>query len=102
LIFLFIYLIGLLFTWESGERIPTEDPAEAISTVPFLPENPIDLNTADLYDLQLLPFIGPGYAMRILEYREKRGGFKDIRELKSIKGINEYRFEKLKPYVTIP
>ncbi|HWP48406.1 MAG TPA: helix-hairpin-helix domain-containing protein [Candidatus Limnocylindrales bacterium] len=102
LLILFTYLIGLFFAGGSTETPLTSGSAPSTSESPFLPETPLDLNTADFYDLQLLPFIGPGYATRILEYRERQGGFKNIHELKNIPGINEYKFEKLRVYLVAP
>lgn len=102
LILLFLYEAYLFFTWESSRIILDKSPGRVTSAPAFLPENPIDLNRADFYDLQLLPFIGPTYAARILEYRERQNGFKNIHELKNIQGITENKFEKLRAYVIVP
>ncbi len=40
-------------------------------------------------------------ATRILEYRQKSGGFKKIEELMNIQGIGERNFLRLKPLVTV-
>ena len=62
---------------------------------------PINLNTATADDLQKLPGVGSATATRILEYRQKSGGFKKIEELMNIQGIGEKNFLRLKPLVTI-
>ncbi|MCK4352672.1 helix-hairpin-helix domain-containing protein [candidate division WOR-3 bacterium] len=49
----------------------------------------------------LLPGIGPSYAQRIIEYREKYGSFKNPEELMKINGIGKKKFKKLKPKITI-
>ena len=36
----------------------------------------MNLNTATAVDLEKLPGIGPATAARIVEYRQKNGGFK--------------------------
>jgi competence protein ComEA len=62
---------------------------------------PLNLNTATAADLARLPGIGPAVAARIVEYRQKNGGFKKAEELMNVKGIGEKTFLKLKPLVTV-
>lgn len=61
----------------------------------------VDLNSAPWYELSLLPRVGDAIARRILEYREKKGGFKCIEDLLEIKGIGEKTLEELRPFVFI-
>ena len=62
---------------------------------------PVNINTATLAQLEALPGIGKATAERILEYRQKNGGFKKIEDLMNIRGIGEKAFLRLKPLVTI-
>lgn len=61
----------------------------------------INLNTATLDQLETLPGIGRKTAERILEQRQKSGGFKKIEELMNVKGIGEKSFLKIKPMVFV-
>jgi len=56
----------------------------------------INLNTADKELLMSISGIGQKLAQRIVEYRQRQGGFKEKEELKNIKGITESKFEKIK------
>jgi len=62
---------------------------------------PVNLNTATAAQLESLPGIGKSTAERILEYREKNGGFKKVEDLMNVRGIGEKSFLKLKPLVTV-
>ena len=59
----------------------------------------VNVNTADVEQLTLLPRIGPSVAKRIVEYREQHGAFKRAEDLLLIRGIGDSTFERLKPYV---
>ena len=61
----------------------------------------VNLNPATLGQLEDLPGIGRSTAQRILDYREKSGGFKKIEELMNVKGIGEKSFLKLKALVVV-
>ena len=65
------------------------------------PENPLDINSATVQELQLLPEIGPKKAERIVAYREVNGLFKDIDSLINVYGIGPKTVEKLKPLICL-
>ena len=75
----------------SQSSSPAQPPAAA----------PLNLNTATVTELAKLPGIGPAVAARIVEHRQKNGGFKKIEELMNVKGIGEKTFLKLKSLVTV-
>lgn len=56
----------------------------------------VDLNSANNNLLISIPGIGVKLAQRIIDYRQEQGDFKDIEGLKNIKGITNYRYEKIK------
>ena len=62
---------------------------------------PLNLNAATVAQLEALPGIGRATAERIVEYRQKSGGFKKAEDLMNVQGIGEKNFLKLKPLVTV-
>ena len=62
---------------------------------------PVNLNSASVAQLEALPGIGRATAERIVEYRQKVGGFKKAEDLMNVRGIGEKSFLKLKPLVTV-
>jgi competence protein ComEA len=73
---------------------PTATPGET-------PGGLINLNTATSEQLEELPGIGPVLAEAILTEREGRGGFRNVLELRDVRGIGEKRFADLVDLVTI-
>jgi len=61
----------------------------------------VNLNTASIAQLETLPGVGKAVAERIVEYRDKNGGFKKIEDLMSVRGIGEKSFLKIKPLVSV-
>ena len=61
----------------------------------------INLNTADDDALMSVTGIGAKLTQRIIEYRMSHGGFRDMEELKNIKGINGNKYEKIKDSLCI-
>ena len=62
----------------------------------------VDLNTADSAALVSLKGIGPYYAKKILDYRQKLGGgFYDSSQLLEIEGIDKDKFDGLQDAVTV-
>ena len=62
---------------------------------------PVNLNTAELNELTLLPRVGEAMARRIIDYRIQNGGFKSVDELKKIKGVGKKTFDQIQPHVVI-
>ena len=61
----------------------------------------VDLNTVDSTTLVELPQIGSYTAVRIIEFREKLGGFVDKEQLRDVKGMDEARFAAIQPYINL-
>ena len=66
------------------------------------PSNPtIDINAANEYEWQLLNGIGPGYAQRILRFRNALGGFISISQVAETYGLPDSVFQKIQPYLNL-
>lgn len=61
----------------------------------------ININKADKDTLMSLPGIGSAKADDIIEYRDKNRVFKNIEEIKNIKGIKDNAFNKLKDRICV-
>jgi competence protein ComEA len=60
----------------------------------------VNINTASAAELDSLPGIGEVLAQRIIEYRESKGNFSSIEQLRNVEGIGPKKFElisKLSP-----
>lgn len=61
----------------------------------------VDINSADLAELQTLPGIGPVLAQRILDYRRENGPFESFSELANVEGIGAGIMAQIAEYVIV-
>jgi len=61
----------------------------------------INMNSALVPELILLPGIGEKTAQAIIEYRKKHGKFSSIEEILNIKGIGIKKLDKIKMFICI-
>ncbi len=73
----------------------------AVGVTASVEPGPLNLNTATLAQLDALPGVGPVLAQRIIDFRTKRGGFKQVDELRQVDGIGEETFARLKDLVAV-
>ena len=62
---------------------------------------PVNLNTATAEQLATIPGVGQKMAERIIDYRQKNGGFKKVEDLMNVSGVGEKSFLKMKPLITV-
>ncbi len=61
----------------------------------------LDLNRAEHADLLQLPGVGDGLARRILEQRDRQGGFQRVEDLRSVRGVGPAILEQLRAFVHV-
>jgi comEA protein len=61
----------------------------------------LDINSATVNQLQMLPGIGPVLAQSIIQYRQNNGSFASVDELLSVPGIGEKRLNEIIDYITV-
>lgn len=81
-------------TSDSGNGVLISEEEDSNSNI-------VNINEATQTDLETLPGIGPSLATRIIEYREENGRFKEIEDLKKVRGIGDSKFENIKEYIKV-
>ncbi|TDG36784.1 hypothetical protein EZJ43_05720 [Pedobacter changchengzhani] len=61
----------------------------------------VEINQADSAQLDEIKGIGGAFAMRILKYRERIGGFYKKEQLKEVFGLDSVKYEEIKAQITI-
>jgi competence ComEA-like helix-hairpin-helix protein len=61
----------------------------------------VDVNSADTMALIALPGIGSKLALRIINFRNKLGGFYSVDQIKETYGLADSTFQKIKIYLIV-
>ena len=64
-------------------------------------EEKININEADIYELDRLYGIGESLADRIIKYRTKNGKFETIYDIMKVNGIGEKLFDEIKDRICV-
>ncbi len=85
-----------------GEAQEAANAQEGAGATPAVSGNGlININYADKATLMTLPGIGEVRAEAIISYRDEKGSFKVIEDIKKVSGIKDASFQKIKDLITI-
>jgi competence protein ComEA len=73
----------------------------ALVTPLYGQEGKININEATVEELAQLKNIGPGYAQRIVQYREENGAFEKAEDILKVKGIGLKTWELNKDRIIV-
>jgi competence ComEA-like helix-hairpin-helix protein len=66
---------------------------------PLHAEFQVDINTAQLGEIVVLPGVGTKLAQAIVEHRQHEGPFENLESLRDVPGIGEKKLEGLRPFL---
>ena len=90
-----IALISLsLVSLACTSRIGYEEAAEPAAV------GSVNINTASVAELEMLPGVGQKTAEAIAEHREQHGAFRRVEHLMLVQGVSEGRFVEIRPLIT--
>ncbi|GAA3209482.1 ComEA family DNA-binding protein [Microbacterium terregens] len=86
-----------------GEQlhVPTAGESATLAQTTAPGDGRVNLNTAQVAELDTLPRIGPALAARIIEWRDANGRFTSIEDLLAVPGIGDKMLEALRDLVTV-
>jgi competence ComEA-like helix-hairpin-helix protein len=93
---IFIVFVGFaILAWSFYQSAPKNLPQQSISPEildqirdhPLLFNQPLNINSATADELQGITKVGPVLAKRIVAHRKEHGPFKNLDELRRVKGI---------------
>ena len=85
---------------ESGKGLISHNSEDEAKIIDFT-SSEVNINAANIEELERLPGIGPVLAAEIVRYRNTNGPFKNTRSLLAVKGIGPKKLEKLISRITI-
>jgi competence protein ComEA len=103
-------IVNLALPLSDGMHVHVSDNSEEASLPPVSggvvpssdsPGTPININTASLGELDILPGIGPSIAQNIIDYRQENGPFTAIEEVQNVSGIGPAKYEQIKDLITL-
>jgi competence protein ComEA len=91
-----ILITAFLITSVGAAAFAAETPANTSA-----PSGVVNINTADVAQLSLLPRVGQKAAQRIVDYRAQHGAFQKTTDIMQVKGFGDKSYERLSSYITV-
>ncbi len=91
--------IGEKATTEVAANLPDKARATNVSSKRTIAT--VDINVAEIEDLVQLPGVGEGWAKRILNWRDKLGGFSRIEQVGETRMLPDSVFQKVRPFLQV-
>jgi competence protein ComEA len=94
---------GALYASRLSEKAPRVVYSASLQEVAAEAGEPllVNINTADVEELDELPGVGPATAEEIIQYRRGNGPFRSLDELEEVKGIGPKTLQKIKPFAEV-
>jgi competence protein ComEA len=94
---------GALYTARLSEGAPRVVCTISLEEIEDESQDPlkVDINTADIDELDALPEVGSSTAESIIQYRQTNGQFSAVEELEEIPGIRPETLQKIAPFATV-
>jgi len=77
--------------------IQEEKPKTKKKSKPKYKTVKVDINTASASEFQKIYGVGPAFSKRMVEHREKLGGYYNVQQISEIYGMVDSTFQKIKP-----
>ncbi|KDR10992.1 endonuclease/exonuclease/phosphatase family domain-containing protein 1-like [Zootermopsis nevadensis] len=61
----------------------------------------VNINTANVFELMVVPGFNQELAANVVDYRERKGLFLKVEDLIKVKGMNQWRLGTLRPYLMV-
>jgi competence protein ComEA len=102
-------VVNLAATVRDGERIYVPKVGEVVPAVVAgdtisdgsVPTGPVDVNTATVDQLDVLPGVGPATAAAIVAYRDQHGPFQTVDQLGDVRGIGPSKLDAIRGLVVV-
>jgi competence protein ComEA len=94
---------GAFYASRASEQAPRVVYSASLEEVAAEVNQPllVNINTADVEELDELPGVGPSTAQKIVDYRQANGMFRSVDELEEVSGIGPKTLEEIKPFAEV-